>query len=141
MHSCGPTLLLLLPNGCDRPAAPSACPWTRATSGGGGRRAAAGRPPRGSGAAGRRLCPTNLLRHWLCRMSGEQDQQQQIAHLRQELDTCQARQYELEMQLRIRDGNIEDLQSRLQQVQQHYDDLRQHYDDLAQQLRKICRAV
>ena len=69
-------------------------------------------------------------------MSGEQDQQQQIAHLRQELDTCQARQYELEMQLRIRDGNIEDLQSRLQQVQQHYDDLRQHDDDLAQKKRK-----
>ncbi|EFN50534.1 hypothetical protein CHLNCDRAFT_59495 [Chlorella variabilis] len=73
------------------------------------------------------------------RMSSEEQIAQVLqenATMRQQLLICQARVREQNMQLRIRDGNIEDLQSRLQQVQRHYDDLRQHDDYLAQKKRK-----
>ena len=102
------------------------------------RRPLGGRQGEG-GAAGRLLRPTKLLRHWLCRMSSEEQIAQVLqenATMRQQLLICQARVREQNMQLRIRDGNIEDLQSRLQQVQRHYDDLRQHDDYLAQKKRK-----
>ena len=85
-------------------------------------------------------------------MSAEQDQQE-IARLRHDLLTCQARVREQDRQLRNRDAELAALeqvykqqqqqqqvyQQQQQQLRQHHDDLvqllQQHNDDLVKQLR------